>query len=304
MLVKTIGLSKLYGHIEALKNLSVEIPKGAVGLLGPNGAGKSTLIKVLLGLTPSSGGNASVFGLDVNTSGTDIRQSIGYMPENPCLIPNMNAVTLISYFGRLSGLPRNDAVQRAHEVLHYVRLGDERYRLIKTYSVGMRQKVKLAQAMVHDPTLIFLDEPTTGLDPYARNEMLDLVKTLSHRDGKSIVFSTHILPDVEYVCDDVIILDRGELLVQGKLEDLLKKEKAEVIVKIKGDWNTFKNELTKLGYHPDIRKNDILVPVKGDKTVEDIMKVAAQNDLQVRHLSKGVKTLEELFVEYVTRRSA
>ncbi len=134
--------------------------------------------------------------------------------------------------------------------------------------------------------------------------MLDLVKTLSHRDGKSIVFSTHILPDVEYVCDDVIILDRGALLVQGKLEALLKKEKAEVIVKIKGDWSLFSNELTKLGYHPDIRKNDILVPVKGDKTVEDIMKVAAQNDLQVRHLSKGVKTLEELFVEYVTRRGA
>jgi ABC-2 type transport system ATP-binding protein len=299
MLVETRGLSKLYGHIEAIKDLSIEIPEGAVGLLGPNGAGKSTLIKVLLGLTQISKGNASVFGLDVNLSGLEIRQSIGYMPENPCLIPNMNAVTLISYFGQLSGLPKDDAIQRAHEVLYYVKLGDERYRPIKTYSVGMKQKVKLAQALVHDPKLILLDEPTTGLDPNARSEMLDLIKTLSHREKKSIVFSTHILPDVEYVCDDVIILDRGQLLVAGTLSDLLKKEKQDVIVKIKGDTQQFVKELEKLGYRPEIRKNDISVPVKGDETADDIMRIAAQFDIQVRYLSWGVKSLEELFVEYV-----
>jgi ABC-2 type transport system ATP-binding protein len=299
MLVETRGLSKLYGHIEAIKDLSIQIPEGAVGLLGPNGAGKSTLIKVLLGLTQISGGNASVFGLDVNLSGLEIRQGIGYMPENPCLIPNMNAVTLISYFGQLSGLPKNDAVQRAHEVLYYVKLGDERYRPINTYSVGMKQKVKLAQALVHDPKLILLDEPTTGLDPQARSEMLDLIKTLSHREKKSIVFSTHILPDVEYVCDEVIILDRGQLLVAGTLSDLLKKEKQDVIVKIKGEIHQFAKELEKLGYKPEIRKNDISVPVKGDGTADDIMRVAAQLDIQIRYLSWGVKSLEELFVEYV-----
>jgi ABC-2 type transport system ATP-binding protein len=299
MLVETRGLSKLYGHIEAIKDLSIQIPEGAVGLLGPNGAGKSTLIKVLLGLTQISKGNASVFGLDVDLSGIEIRQSIGYMPENPCLIPNMNAVTLISYFGQLSGLPKDDAVQRAHEVLYYVKLGDERYRPIKTYSAGMKQKVKLAQALVHDPKLILLDEPTTGLDPNARSEMLDLVKTLSHREKKSIVFSTHILPDVEYVCDEVIILDRGQLLVAGTLSDLLKKEKQDVIVKIKGDSQHFVKELEKLGYRPEIRKNDISVPVKGDDTSDDIMRVASQLDIQVRYLSWGVKSLEELFVEYV-----
>ncbi len=303
MLVETRGLSKYYGSIEAIKDLSINIPEGAVGLLGPNGAGKSTLIKVLLGLTPISGGNAFVFGLDVNISGLEIRQGIGYMPENPCLIPEMNAVTLVSYFGQLSGLPKNDSVQRAHEVLHYVRLGDERYRPIKTYSVGMQQKVKLAQALVHDPKLIFLDEPTTGLDPQARSEMLDLIKTLSHREKKSIVFSTHILPDVEYVCDDVIILDRGMLLVAGSLSALLKKEKPDVIVKIKGDLAQFVKELKKLGYKPEIRKNDISVPVKGECTADDILKVAAQLNIQVRYLSWGVKTLEELFIEYVKREA-
>jgi ABC-2 type transport system ATP-binding protein len=303
MLISTKGLSKKYGHIEALTDLSIDIPQGAVGLLGPNGAGKSTLIKVLLGLIPISHGDANVFGYDVGSQGLDIRQKIGYMPENPCLDPNMNAVSLISYFGQLSGLPKKHAMQRAHEVLYYVRLGDERYRLIKTYSVGMKQKVKLAQALVHDPKLIFLDEPTTGLDPYARNEMLDLIKTLSHRDKKSILFSTHILPDVELVCDDVVILNQGKLLVQGNLKQLLKKEKAEVVVKIKGDWNVFTKELEKIGYSPSIRKNDITIPVKGEDTSSDIMKVAAGNDIQLRHFSYGVKTLEELFVEYVRRES-
>lgn len=299
MLIKTDGLSKLYGHIEALRNLSIEISEGATGLLGPNGAGKSTLIKVLLGLTPHTAGNAQVFDLDVAASGIDIRQRIGYMPENPCLIPNMNAVSLISYFARLSGLPKNDAMQRAHEVLHYVRLGDERYRPIGTYSSGMRQKVKLAQAMVHDPKLILLDEPTTGLDPQGRSEMLDLIKTVSHDIGKSIVFSTHILPDVEYVCDKVVILDRGQLLVQGNIQELLRKDKPEVVVKIKGDEKLFKSELSKHGYSLNFRKNDILIPVKGENTVEDIMKVAAENGIQIRHLSWGVKTLDELFIEYV-----
>ncbi len=299
MLIKTNGLSKLYGHIEALRNLSIEITEGATGLLGPNGAGKSTLIKVLLGLTPITAGSAQVFDLDVAISGIGIRQSIGYMPENPCLIPEMNAVSLISYFARLSGLPRNDAMQRAHEVLHYVRLGDERYRPIGTYSSGMMQKVKLAQAMVHDPKLILLDEPTTGLDPQGRSEMLDLIKTLSHGIGKSIVFSTHILPDVEYVCDNVVILDRGQLLVQGSIKELLRKDKPEVVVKIKGDEKLFKAVLVKHGYKPEIRKNDILIPVKGKITVDDIVRIAAQNNIQIRRLSWGVKTLDELFIEYV-----
>jgi ABC-2 type transport system ATP-binding protein len=299
MLITTKGLSKKYGQIEAIRDLSIGIPQGAVGLLGPNGAGKSTLIKVLLGLTPKSGGDAKVFDLSIDSEGLEIRQNIGYMPENPCLDPNMNAVSLVSYFGQLSGLPRNHAMQRAHEVLYYVRLGDERYRPIKTYSVGMKQKVKLAQALIHDPKLIFLDEPTTGLDPYARNEMLDLIKTLSHRDKKSILFSTHILPDVEYVCDDVVILDQGALLVQGGLKDLLTKDTAEVIVKIKGNQEVFVTELSKLGYIIKIRKNDMVVSVKGETTVNDIIKVAAEKAIQIRFLSRGVKTLEELFIERV-----
>ena len=195
--ITTGSLTKLYGDLRALDTLTVAVPGGAVGLLGPNGAGKSTLIKALLGLIGTDGGSAEVLGVPISDRKRALatRRKIGYMPESECLLPDQDAVSFISQMGEMSGLPPMTAMQRAHEVLHYVGIGDERYRKIGTYSTGMKQKVKLCQAIVHDPELVFLDEPTNGMDPKGRMEMLELVRDISHNHGKNVIFSSHLLPD-------------------------------------------------------------------------------------------------------------
>ena len=179
MLIEIKNVSLFFGTTAALDNLSLAVQGGAVGLLGPNGAGKSTLLKTLLGFVQPNQGTAAVFGLDVQKNPLSIRRQVGYMPEDECLIPGMNAVQLVAYAGELCGMPRRDAMQRAHEVLYYVGLDEERYRTIDGYSAGMKQRVKLAQALIHDPKLLLLDEPTNGMDTSGREEMLALVKDIS-----------------------------------------------------------------------------------------------------------------------------
>ena len=193
---------------------------GAVGLLGPNGAGKSTMLKSLLGFIPPTSGRLEVLGRDVARHPLEVRASIGYMPENDGHIPGMNAVTFVAYCAQLAGLPKADAMQRAHEVLFYVGLGEARYRNVETYSTGMKQRIKLAQAMVHDPDLLFLDEPTNGMDPKGRDEMLELVRDIAHNKGINLILSSHLLPDVEYVCDYVVVLDKGAVATHGPIEAL------------------------------------------------------------------------------------
>src|SRR5688500_8696802 len=202
-------VSVKYGRSFALRDVSVVFPPGAVGLLGPNGAGKSTMIKALLGFVIPDQGEMRVLDLDVRHSPRTIRSRIGYMPESDAHIPTMNAVSFVAYCGELSGLPPADAMQRAHEVLYYVGLGEARYRNIDTYSTGMKQRIKLAQALVHDPDLLFLDEPTNGLDPAGRDHMLGLVRDISHGKNVNVVVSSHILPDIEQVCDSVVVLRAG-----------------------------------------------------------------------------------------------
>src|SRR5437868_8931616 len=209
------NLTVKYGSKTAVSDLSVEIPEGCVGLLGPNGAGKTTLLKTLLGfLTPSAGGG-HVLGLDVATQGLRIRQLIGLMPEIDCHIPGMNAVTFVAYAGELAGMPGSQAMRRAHETLEYCGLGEARYRNIETYSTGMKQRVKLAQALVHGPKLLFLDEPTNGLDPAVRDDMLELVRDISHGKGVNVIVSSHLLPDIERTCDSVIVMRGGRIATQG-----------------------------------------------------------------------------------------
>src|SRR5437773_5680375 len=208
-------VSVKYGSNWALRDVTAEFPGGAVGLLGPNGAGKSTMLKALLGLLAPAAGRMRVFGLDVATSPLEIRARIGYMPESDAHIPGMNAVSFVAYCGELAGLPRVDAMQRAHEVLFYVGLGEARYRNVETYSTGMKQRIKLAQALVHDPDLLFLDEPTNGLDPKGRDEMLELVRDLAHNKGVNLILSSHLLPDVEYTCDSVVVMDKGAIAPRG-----------------------------------------------------------------------------------------
>src|SRR5215510_4827507 len=228
-----------YGKQAALKDVTAAFSAGAVGLLGPNGAGKSTMLKSLLGFLTPDKGQMRVLGLDVKMSPQQIRARIGYMPESDAHIPGMNAVSFVGYCGELAGLPKVDAMQRAHEVLFYVGLGEARYRNVETYSTGMKQRIKLAQALVHDPDLLFLDEPTNGMDPKGREEMLELVRDLAHNKGVNLILSSHLLPDVEYVCDHVVVLDKGAIAASGPIEALKGPAGRVYEVRVKGQVAAF-----------------------------------------------------------------
>ncbi|MSO30570.1 MAG: ATP-binding cassette domain-containing protein [Acidobacteria bacterium] len=214
------GVTVLYGRHAALRDVSVMFPAGAVGLLGPNSAGKSSMIKALLGLVVPDRGRMRVLGLDVATSAPEIRARVGYMPEIDSHIPRMNAVSFVAYCAELAGLPRVDAMQRAHEMLFYVGLGEARYRNVETYSTGMKQRIKLAQALVHDPHLLFLDEPTNGMDPKGRDEMLELVRDLAHAKGVNVIVSSYLLPDIEYTCGHIVVMDKGRVATEGPIDGL------------------------------------------------------------------------------------
>src|SRR4051794_7194411 len=209
--IETAGLVKRYGSVVALDNVDLAVPRAAVGLLGPNGAGKSTLLKILLGLSRPNSGKARVLGRDAVVDGRELRMRVGYMPETDTLPDNATAADFVSHMAEMSGLPRRAARQRAADVLYQVGLDEERYRLLRGFSTGMRQRVKLAQAIVHDPELVFLDEPTNGLDPTGREEMLVLIERIHRQLGILVVLSSHILDDVERVCEYVVVLDHGKV---------------------------------------------------------------------------------------------
>src|SRR5437764_13259030 len=220
MLFQLDAVTKSYGPVTALANLSVTVPTGAIGLLGPNGSGKTTMIRTLLGLIPIDHGSGEVLGLDIRHRQLDIRRLVGFAPEDECLFPRVVGVEFAAYAGELVGMSPKDSMQRAHEVLDYTGLGEARYRKVETYSTGMKQRLKLASAIVHDPKLLILDEPTNGMDPAGRVEILELAKDLSRNKGMSLLFSSHLLRDVEEVCDHVIVLGRGRLLAQGNINEL------------------------------------------------------------------------------------
>src|SRR5437879_6842930 len=220
MLFRLQTVTKTYGTITALKRLSVDAPLGAVGLLGPNGAGKTTLIRTLLGLITVDAGGGEVLGMDIHSQRLDIRQAVGFAPEDECLFPGVAGIESVAYAGELCGMHWTHAMQRAHEVLNYVGLAEERYRPVESYSTGMKQRLQLASALVHDPRLLILDEPTNGMDPAGREEVLELAADLSRNKGMSLLFSSHLLPDVESVCEHIIVLGSGALLAQGRIEDL------------------------------------------------------------------------------------
>jgi ABC-2 type transport system ATP-binding protein len=230
--IETAGLSKRFGHQKALDGVSVSVPPGAIGLLGPNGAGKSTFIKCLLQLQPLTSGSAKLLGREVGKEGREIRKRVGYSPEQDCHIPGMSGAEYVTYCAQLSGLPFQASRQRAHEMLDFVGMGQERYRKIDTYSTGMRQRLKLAQAIVHDPEIVFLDEPTNGLDPKGQAQVLELVQSLWQTHGISVVLSSHLLHDVDRICDQIIIIARGHVLVHDTLKNLKARRQgtAEVVV--------------------------------------------------------------------------
>ncbi len=208
----TRALTKQYGQLRALNELTIDVPTGVTGLVGANGAGKSTLIKIILGLLPATSGTARVLDLDIATDGEQIRQRVGYMPEHDCLPSDVTGTELVVHMGRMSGLPAAAARERASDTLRHVGLGEERYRPIGTYSTGMKQKVKLAQALVHDPAMVFLDEPSNGLDPAGRDEMLDLIRRIGTDFGISVLVTSHLLGELERISDQIVVIEAGTLL--------------------------------------------------------------------------------------------
>src|SRR5438552_2904746 len=297
------NVSVAYGRQWALSEVSAEFPTGAVGLLGPNGAGKSTMLKALLGLLKPNAGTMHVLGLDVETAALEIRARIGYMPENDAHIPGMTAVSFVAYCGELSGLPAADAMQRAHEVLYYVGLGEARYRTVETYSTGMKQRIKLAQALVHDPDLLLLDEPTNGMDPTGREEMLALVRDLAHNKGVNLMLSSHLLPDVEYTCDQVVVLDKVAIAAAGPI-DALKQPRGRVFeLRVKtptGEIDPFLLQLRAAGLDCHATDEDVMrVFVPGDGGAQHLFQLAAAEQVQVRHLRPSVPTLEDVFAHAV-----
>ena len=296
------GVTVTYGQNRALRDVTSSFAAGAVGLLGPNGAGKSTMIKSLLGFIVPERGRLRVLGLDVAEAPLDIRARVGYMPENDAHIPGMNAVSFVAYCGELAGLPRVDAMQRAHEVLFYVGLGEARYRNIETYSTGMKQRIKLAQALVHDPDLLFLDEPTNGMDPKGRDEMLELIRDLAHNKGVNLILSSHLLPDVEYTCDHVVVMDKGAIAASGPIA-ALKQPRGRVYelrVKTSGELDVFVERLRASGLECKQTDEDVMrVFVPGDGGAQQLFALAASEHVQVRHLRPSVPTLEDVFAHAV-----
>ena len=305
-LLEFADVHKRYGQHHALRGLTTSVAPGTVGLLGPNGAGKSTLMKVLLGLLPFDGA-ATVLGHDVRRAPTQIRARVGYMPERDCHLLGMSAVELCGYAAELSGLPASDAMQRAHMVLEFVGLGDKRYQRIDGYSTGQRQRVKLAQALVHDPKLLLLDEPTNGLDPAGRDEMLALVKSLPARTGCSIVLSSHLLPDVEKVCERAILLHEGRIVYSGTIEALRKEGQKDVYeVRVKEGEEKLQHALQGRGLRVEREGPLLIVHLHNNdsRPTEMLFAVAAELGLQLRHLQPRKLTLENAFVRVVNEAKA
>jgi ABC-2 type transport system ATP-binding protein len=294
------NVSVRFGSQLALRDVTAEFPSGAVGLLGPNGAGKSTMIKALLGFVHPTQGRMKVLDMDVRHSPLAIRSRIGYMPESDAHIPGMNAVSFVAYCAQLAGLPLADAMQRAHEVLYYVGLGEARYRNIETYSTGMKQRIKLAQALVHDPDLLFLDEPTNGMDPKGRDEMLELVRDIAHNKGMNLILSSHLLPDVEYTCDHVVVMDKGQVATAGPIEALKGHGGRVFEVRIKGDREPFIEALRVAGLECHASEEDLMrVFVPDERGAQFLFRVAADQRVQMRHLRASVPTLEDVFARAV-----
>ncbi|NHJ46419.1 MAG: ABC transporter ATP-binding protein [Asgard group archaeon] len=302
---KTFGKKGSPHSVVALNDISFSIQQGANSLLGPNGAGKSTLIKILLGFLRSDGrGNAQILGYDIKKEAQQIRERVGYLPEHFTIIPGLNAVKQVTLLAKTSGLPTAEAMQRAHETLQYVGLGEARYRKVNEFSTGMLQRLKLAQSIVHDPDLIILDEPTNGLDPKGRLEMIDLIREISQDHAINILVSSHLLPDIEATCDYATILNLGKVVTQGRIAELTGKESQSyeqriMNVRIKGKLNDFLVVLRQEGFDFTIEDQVIQIPFTKSDISQRLIKLAYDAKVQIRSLSPRVAILEDVFVHSI-----
>jgi ABC-2 type transport system ATP-binding protein len=296
MLIELDHVTKTYGKVTALRGLSVSLPEGAIGLLGPNGAGKTTMIRTLLGLIAIDSGQGKVLGMDLRSQRLAIRQATGFAPEDECLFPGMIGVAFVAYAGELVGMGSKDALQRAHEVLDYVGLGEARYRRVESYSSGMKQRLKIASAIVHDPRLLILDEPTNGMDPAGRDDVLKLAHDLAHNKGMSLLFSSHLLPDVEVVCEYVMVLGRGRLLAQGRIEVLKEAHDFQFELRVKGDQAPFAQRLLARGLAAEPIDDHLLVHLPPGAAPAEVWEIARDAGEQIRSLRPRRSTLEEVFL--------
>lgn len=291
-------LRVVFGKRTILKDLNGPLKGRAIGLLGPNGAGKTTLIHTLLGFHKPTSGTARIFGLDIRTHAKEVRAWIGYMPERDSFISDMNCVHFVRLMAELSGLPPAAALERAHEALFYVGLGEARYRKLGTYSLGMKQLAKLAQAIVHGPKLIFLDEPTNGLDPPARARMLELIREIRDSGHATVVLSSHLLRDVEECCDEILILKNGEIAAQCDLEEERRANRRFLEVETRGATAEFTEAIEKLGCEYAMTGAQRLKLVLQDGVeVRDLYRIAADRKVQIRRLNYKRDSLEDIFLK-------
>jgi len=297
----TEGLTKRFPRVTALDDLTVAAGTGVTGLVGANGAGKSTLIKILLGLLPPTSGRASVLGYDTATQGLEIRRAVGYMPEHDCLPPDMSATEFVVHMAQMSGLPRTAARERAADTLRHVGLDEERYRPMGGYSTGMRQRVKLAQALVHDPKLVFLDEPTNGLDPQGRDDMLTLIRRIGTEFGISVLVTSHLLGELERVCDHVIVIDGGRLLRSSAIREFTRAEQT-IAVEVEEGQQRLAERLTAGGETVVTQGRLITVQVSADdpgRTYDAVRDAVCDLGLSLLRLEQRRGRIEDVFKEPV-----
>tara|TARA_E500000075_G_C6981167_1_gene316748 strand:+ start:103 stop:1008 length:906 start_codon:yes stop_codon:yes gene_type:complete len=300
-MIEAKNVIKKYGQVTALDDFTVDIPKGKIGILGPNGAGKSTFVKIALGLIESTSGEVTVLGENLDKNSIEIRKKIGYMPEHDCIPNKMTGVEFLIEMGQVSGLDYQTATQRTHEILGHLRMGEEKYRLIEEYSGGMRQKIKLAQGLVHGPELMFLDEPTSGLDPNARQEMLETINGLAEISNTNVLLSTHILQDVETVCDHVIIINNGKLQIKENVKELVKRQTDTIQIRVGENSDDFLSILKQNNNKRNIEITErwIRIPYKNDDSFKEIISAAATARCQLYEMERIAVTMDNIYLEVV-----
>jgi ABC-2 type transport system ATP-binding protein len=294
MLIRTVSLTKRFARVTALDGLDLELEPGIIGLVGANGAGKSTLIRILLGLLQPTSGSGEVMGFDVFRQGTELRQFVGYMPEHDCLPTEVSATEFVAHMAQISGLPRAAARERTAETLRHVGLFEERYREMRGYSTGMKQRVKLAQALVHDPRLMLLDEPTNGLDPEGRDEMLHLIRRIGMEFGIAIVLSSHLLSEIERVCDHLVEIEDGRLVRSASMTALTAPTSV-LAIEVDGDAGQLADRLREQGVAVNRSGRFLLVQKEDDALLDVIRDSVVDLELGLVRLEQSRRRLEELF---------
>jgi ABC-2 type transport system ATP-binding protein len=296
VVISTQNLTKRFGHVTALESLSVDVEPGITGLVGANGAGKSTLLKILLGLIPATEGSAQVLDLDVRSDGPAIRERVGYMPEHDCLPPDVSATEFVVHLARMSGLPLTAARERTADILRHVGLYEERYRPMGGYSTGMRQRVKLAQALVHDPGLVLLDEPTNGLDPTGRDDMLELIRRIGTEFGISVIVTSHLLGELERVCDGIVVIDGGRLLRHSTTASVTEQTPV-VAVEVDADPGGLVSLLEARGVGVQLHGGLLHVAVADDSAYDAVRDAVAELGLGLVRMEQQRHRMTEIFTE-------